>query len=213
MRTVKTDVAVRKHHQWLDKILIFFLPALYAKSAKLFTRKTLSVKHAFITWESCIKTCACGNFSKLVIQADLGSEYGSVPSISDIFCIYWNFSSVGRASKYVFFWHDDRRMVSEFDQWREILPSNMVAGLFAERLLGNKQSRMVERIGSIASARVYAVRTQLCQASRAYIAWQSLLENENNFAVQEFLDSKFYQTVIDKIFFFKILSQILHSQK
>ena len=40
-------------------------------------------------------------------------------------------------------------MVSEFNQWREILPSNMAAGLFIERLLGNKQSRMVERIGSI----------------------------------------------------------------
>ena len=39
-------------------------------------------------------------------------------------------------------------MVSEFNQWREILPSNMAAGLFIERLLGNKQSRMVERIGT-----------------------------------------------------------------
>ena len=44
-------------------------------------------------------------------------------------------------------------MVSEFNQWREILPSNMAAGLFIERLLGNKQSRMVERIGSIAEKR------------------------------------------------------------
>ena len=41
-----SDVAVLKCHQWLDELLIF-LPTLYRKSAKLFTRK-LSVRNAHI---------------------------------------------------------------------------------------------------------------------------------------------------------------------
>ena len=65
-------------------------------------------------------------------------------------------------------------MVSEFNQWREILPSNMAAGLFIERLLGNKQSRMVERIGSIVE------KSQVSRRSRFVIVMEANGGNSND---------------------------------